>query len=401
MDAEYEIRPRLTRDLNESVPLYTEAQLLEVSIDGERVGDVHAAGRRRRAAAAQPPARSRRRDAPPSRPSPSTARQPARPAISQIQQTVRVTAKRARGAQPRRRDVEPARAGEGRAARRRRSRSSTARRRSTRRARLPFQRPYPGRREHSRDAAAARTCGAWRSSGRSIRPGRASRTEPHAHLHVPPSTAGSDATRARGRSCRRWRAARIGARSPAPMSSRCWRSIARARRRAASTTGIERALRRLLVSPEFLFRVERDPAGAAPGAPYRISDVELASRLSFFLWSSIPDDELLDARRARAAARRRPCSSAQVRRMLADPRADAFVTQLRRAVAVPAQPRRRRCRCRASSRTSTTACARRSAARPSCSSRASCARIAARSICCAPTTRSSTSGWRSTTAFRT
>ncbi len=58
--------------------------------------------------------------------------------------------------------------------------------------------------------------------------------------------------------------------------------------------GIQKAVERLLVSPQFLFRIERDPPNIAPGTPYRISDVELASaRLSFFLWSSIPDDELL------------------------------------------------------------------------------------------------------------
>ena len=53
------------------------------------------------------------------------------------------------------------------------------------------------------------------------------------------------------------------------------------------------ALQKILVSPEFIFRMEFDPPDAAPGSVYRISDVELASRLSFFLWSSIPDDELL------------------------------------------------------------------------------------------------------------
>ena len=58
--------------------------------------------------------------------------------------------------------------------------------------------------------------------------------------------------------------------------------------------GIRAALERVLVSPDFLFRIEADPAGAAPGSAYRISDVELASRLSFVLWSSIPDDTLLD-----------------------------------------------------------------------------------------------------------
>src|SRR4030095_10386965 len=59
-------------------------------------------------------------------------------------------------------------------------------------------------------------------------------------------------------------------------------------------TGIEMGLRAVLVSPEFLFRVEQDPSGVASKAAYKVSDLELASRLSFFLWSSIPDDELLD-----------------------------------------------------------------------------------------------------------
>ena len=54
------------------------------------------------------------------------------------------------------------------------------------------------------------------------------------------------------------------------------------------------ALSAVLVSPQFLFRVEHDPAGLPANTPYRVSDLELASRLSFFLWSSIPDDELLD-----------------------------------------------------------------------------------------------------------
>ena len=72
--------------------------------------------------------------------------------------------------------------------------------------------------------------------------------------------------------------------------------------------GIRAALERVLVSPDFLFRIEADPAGVAPGAAYRISDVELASRLSFFLWSSIPDDELLDLAIAGNCTSRR-CSS--------------------------------------------------------------------------------------------
>ena len=90
-------------------------------------------------------------------------------------------------------------------------------------------------------------------------------------------------------------------------------------------TGIETALRALLASPEFLFRIERDPAGVAAGAPYRIGDFELASRLSFFLWSSLPDDELLEAA-ATSRLRDPAVLQAQVRRMLADPRAEALTT---------------------------------------------------------------------------
>ena len=89
--------------------------------------------------------------------------------------------------------------------------------------------------------------------------------------------------------------------------------------------GIELALASILVSPHFLFRVEPDPPGVAPGTPYRVSDVELASRLSFFLWSSIPDDELLDT--AISGRLREPAVlQRQARRMLADPRARALVT---------------------------------------------------------------------------
>jgi hypothetical protein len=88
-------------------------------------------------------------------------------------------------------------------------------------------------------------------------------------------------------------------------------------------TGIQWALETLLVQPGFLFRVVRDPAEARPGVPYRLNDLELASRLSFFLWSSIPDDELV------AVAKRGQLSDPnvlqqQVRRMVADPRSTAL-----------------------------------------------------------------------------
>ena len=92
----------------------------------------------------------------------------------------------------------------------------------------------------------------------------------------------------------------------------------------AFEAGIQTAIERLLIDPEFLFRIERDPAGAAPGAPYRLTDLELASRLSFFLWSSIPDEELLGlAERGRLSDP--GVLEGQVRRMLADARASALV----------------------------------------------------------------------------
>jgi len=88
--------------------------------------------------------------------------------------------------------------------------------------------------------------------------------------------------------------------------------------------GVEMALRRVLSDPEFIFRREAEPTNVAPGKTYRISDVELASRLSFFIWSSIPDDQLL--RVAQSGTLRQPLVlEAQVRRMLKDPRSAALV----------------------------------------------------------------------------
>ena len=89
--------------------------------------------------------------------------------------------------------------------------------------------------------------------------------------------------------------------------------------------GIRLALQRILVSPDFLFRVEIDPPGVAPGSAYRISDVELASRLSFFLWSSGPDDELLGLA-ARGRLHDPVVVQRQVARMMADARATTLVS---------------------------------------------------------------------------
>ena len=98
-----------------------------------------------------------------------------------------------------------------------------------------------------------------------------------------------------------------------------------ARRQSGFDAGIEVALRAVLTSPEFLFRVERDPDDTAAGAAYRVSDIELASRLSFFLWSSIPDDRLLELAE-RGRLHDPAVLEAEVRRMLADSRAAALTT---------------------------------------------------------------------------
>ena len=89
-------------------------------------------------------------------------------------------------------------------------------------------------------------------------------------------------------------------------------------------TGIQYALARILVDPQFIFRFEREPANLADGAVYRVSDVELASRISFFIWSSSPDEELLKL--AGAGRLSDPgVLEAQTRRLLADPRAQALI----------------------------------------------------------------------------
>ncbi len=98
----------------------------------------------------------------------------------------------------------------------------------------------------------------------------------------------------------------------------------RGRKDGSFDTGIDLALRRMLSSPKFLVRVERDPASVPAGSAYRLSDLEIASRLSFFLWSSIPDDTLLDV--ASKGGLKTPAGiDQQVQRMLADPKSQAFV----------------------------------------------------------------------------
>src|SRR5262249_27354610 len=89
--------------------------------------------------------------------------------------------------------------------------------------------------------------------------------------------------------------------------------------------GIQRAIERMLIDVNFLFRRERDPRGRAAGGVYPLSDLELASRLSFFLWSSIPDDELLNV--AVSGGLSKPGGlEAQVQRMLADKKSDVLLS---------------------------------------------------------------------------
>jgi mono/diheme cytochrome c family protein len=97
------------------------------------------------------------------------------------------------------------------------------------------------------------------------------------------------------------------------------------RKDADFETGIQQALARMLVAPAFLYRVEDEPAGLTDGGIYRISNLELASRLSFFLWSSMPDDELVDLA-AKGRLSDPKILEQQARRMLADPKSRALIT---------------------------------------------------------------------------
>ena len=105
--------------------------------------------------------------------------------------------------------------------------------------------------------------------------------------------------------------------------------------------GIELALARILASPKFIYRIEAEPAVVKAGQAYRLSDLDLASRLSFFLWSTIPDDELLTVA-SQGRLKDPVVLERQVRRMLKDPRAEALAVNFAGPVAEPARPAERR-----------------------------------------------------------
>jgi len=333
MDGEYEIRPRLTRDLNESLPLYKEDQQIEISIDGARVGLYTlpgiGGGANTAPESSEPaPDASAPADPEPRVPNPESRvpnpvgqTQPARPGISQIQQAVRLGA-RERAARNRADESwnlrVPVKAG---------ARdlvvtfiNSVSAIEET--PRLPFERPFPAgvNIPETRRGAYLRSveiAGPYDASG----PGE-SQSRKRIFACAPRSGADGD-------SCARTILTTLTRRAYR-------RTVTNAdvdplmafyrdgRAQGGFDGGIENALRRLLVSPEFLLRVERDPEGVASGAVYAISDVELASRLSFFLWSSVPDDELLNLA-SKGQLKQPAVLERQVRRMMTDPRAEAFV----------------------------------------------------------------------------
>ena len=320
-DADYELRVRIARDLNESVPVYTEAQQVEIDIDGARVGGFTLPGV----------------GTPPPRPQPSSdsaGSQPEQPQISQIDGGIRVTA---RQREERNKADEswnlriPVRAGPHALTVTFTNRTSAI----DESTRLPFLRPYP--------------------SGVNIPETRLGISLRSVEIAGPYNVRGPGDTPSRqrificsprsGRPSNASNASNVSNVSNEACAKRILSTLARRAYRRPVTDadvapliafyregaargfeeGIQSAVRRLLVSPEFLLRVERDPAEAtSPGAVYRISDIELASRLSFFLWSSIPDDELLTTAE-RGQLRDPAVLTAQVKRMLADRRSEAFV----------------------------------------------------------------------------
>ena len=188
--------------------------------------------------------------------------------------------------------------------------------------------------------------------------------------------------------------------------SRCWRFTKRPARRRSSGFDARHPARAPAAAHEPASSwsgIERDPGRRRRHAhpTTAISDLELASRLSFFLWSSIPDEELLKHAERQQARRIRPCCAQQVRRMLADDRSQALVSNFAGQWLYLRNVPRSQARHAAVPRLRREPAPGAPAARPSCCSRRSCARIGARSISSAHGIRSSTSGSRATTAFRT
>ena len=330
-DGEYVVRVKIARDLNDSVPIYTVAQELEVSVDGQRLqvftlpGGQPPPARGGRVAGQAPPA--------PVPPAPAQDEAPASPRPGATQ-----AAPVGRGGGPRDREARnriddqwqvrvPVTAGDHDVVVAFVKKSSAI----EETPRLPFLRPYPAGNNvpETRMGAALRSVeisGPYTAGSAAESPSRRrifvcspTAAEPA------PTSAGASAATAECATRILSRLARYAYRRPvAPADVQpLIAQFHEGSNQGGFDAGIERAIRRLLVSPEFLYRVEIDPPNLPPNTAYRVSDLELASRLSFFLWSSIPDEELLEV-----ASKRQLHDPAvlarQVRRMMADPRSDAF-----------------------------------------------------------------------------
>jgi len=305
VDGQYTIAVDLARDLNEQVPLYAEAHTLEVSIDGEQAATFTLP-----AVPRTPPPEENRAD----------------PGISQL--TARLRLSRDDRALRNRIDDDwnvtvPVKAGQRTVVAT--FIAHTAALDET--PRLPFERPFPAGVNIPETRKGAYLRGIEISGPYAVgaRP-EAATSQSRQRVFVCEPAAGDAAAE---RSC----ASEI----LATLAGRAFRRPAgddevaallaffdEGRASASFDEGIRLALKRLLVAPEFLFRVEREPAGLPPGTAYELDGYSLASRLSFFLWSSLPDDELLAAA-ASGALGSGEGLAVQVARMIADPRADAFI----------------------------------------------------------------------------
>jgi mono/diheme cytochrome c family protein len=311
LNGEYVIKVRLARDILENVPAFAEDQHLEVSLDGERIQVLTVPGIKPPPAAPAPPAPA----------GTNTGTAPPRAGISQIDAGIRVSA----AERVLRNNIDNAwdvrfsvKAGK-------RLLNVTFVKLTAaidETSRLPFLRPYAANVNISdnRMGNALRSVeivGPYDPSGAGDSPSRR-----RIFVCEPKTTAAES-------SCAKTILSTLARRAyRRPVADADIKPLLaiyeEARTQGTFDAGIESAVSRLLVSPEFLFRVERDPANVPPNTPYRISDLELASRLSFFLWSSIPDDELLDAA-IRGRLKDAAVLAQQVKRMVADPRAESFV----------------------------------------------------------------------------
>ena len=303
-DAEYDIAAELARDLNEGMPLYAEEQQLEIAVDGERVALFTLPGVPLMAPQA-------------------ANNDPNAPAISQIVQRFQLN--REGRAARNRADADwrvrvPVSAGKHTVTATFLARTAAL----DEPARLPFERPYPAgvNIPETRTGAylrAVEISGPYEPTGAGDTPSRERIFSCRPTAGAAAADAETCATEILSTLARRAYRRPVTGDDVAPLLA-----FYREGAQQSFDSGIQLALKRLLVSPELLFRVEQDPPGTSPGDIYKVSDFSLASRLSFFLWSSIPDDELLAAAE-RGELRDASVLERQVQRMLADPRIIAFV----------------------------------------------------------------------------